>query len=324
MEIQDQFMSRNGLNKRTVNDPAVCTYSRGLDSISATNPAFVLLHGYPQSAYMWRHIVPLLPKSAPLFIPDLPGYGNSEPPTAHDKLSVGLATLSALHSLLEKETDSSNKDEDTPIILIGHDRGARITYRLGVSGTPHFRILGVTIIDIVPASIQWAGGGADPRKSAGFFHWSLLANVELATDMITAYGGDKFCIDMIGRWVGNAPKGLARIKEGDSYKVYGDFFLRESVIRATCEDYKAGAGEDVDMEKEDQRVGKKLEMPVLLIYGAEFIGKRFDVRKSWEGWVGEGVTVTDHELGDGIGHFTAEEAPEETAEAILNWRSSLL
>ncbi|KAF2811892.1 alpha/beta-hydrolase [Mytilinidion resinicola] len=323
MEIQDQFMTHNGLRKSHVNNPAVCTYSRGLEHISATNPALVLLHGYPQSAYIWRHMIPLLPKSAPLFIPDLPGYGNSEAPTAHDKLSVGLAVLSALHSVLKEQSENSSKDDTIPVMLIGHDRGARIAHRLGVSGAPDIRILGVTLIDIVPTSTQWAGAG-NPHENAGFFHWPFLANVELATKMITAYGGDKFCVDMIGRWVGNTPKGLARMKEGDSYKVYADSFLRESVIRATCQDYEAGAGVDVDVQKEDQKAGRKLQVPVLLIYGAEHIGRRFDVKKEWIDWVGEGVKITDRGLGDGIGHFAAEEAPEETTEAILSWQKSLL
>jgi len=267
-------------------------------------------------------MIPLLPQSAPLFIPDLPGYGNSEPPVSHDKLSVGLAVLSALRSMLDQGSQNFSKD-DIPIIVIGHDRGARITHRLGVSGAPHFRILGVTLIDIVPTITQWAAS-SNPRANTGFFHWPFLANVDLATKMITAYGGDRFCIEMIERWAGNNPKGLAKLKDGDAFKVYGYFFSRESVIRATCEDYAAGAGEDVDIQVEDQRVGKKLQVPLLLVYGMEYIGKRFDVKKSWEDWVEEGVEVTDHGLGEGIGHFGSEEAPEETTEAILLWRKSLL
>jgi hypothetical protein len=129
---------------------------------------------------------------------------------------------------------------------------------------------------------------------------------------------------MIERWAGNNPRGLSRLKVANALNIYGDFFSRESVIRATCEYYAAGAGEDVELQAEDQRNGKKFRVPLLLLYGADYIGKRFDVGKSWEDWVGNGIEVTDDGLPDGIGHFGSEEAPDETTEALLLWVKSLL
>lgn len=224
-----------------------------------------------------------------------------------DKLSVGNAILSDLKSQL-KPTSS-----DTPIILIGHDRGARVSHRLTVSGFPGLSILGVCLIDIVPTSTQWqhySSPALAAKEVTGYFHWPFLANVPLATRMITAYGASTFCTEMIQSWAGKNSTGLSALKSDDSLAVYGGFFENEEVVRASCEDYKHGASTDLEAQEEDQKAGRKIEKPLLLIYGKDFIGKRYDFGTVWNEWVKEGVEIQHHGLGDGIGHFGAEEAPE--------------
>lgn len=53
LELQDEKMSNLGLSKTIINKEQVCCYSRHLSSASKTNPILVLLHGYPQSSYMY-------------------------------------------------------------------------------------------------------------------------------------------------------------------------------------------------------------------------------------------------------------------------------
>lgn len=38
-------------------------------------PAILLLHGFPTSSHMFRHLIPLLAKKYRVYAPDLPGYG---------------------------------------------------------------------------------------------------------------------------------------------------------------------------------------------------------------------------------------------------------
>jgi pimeloyl-ACP methyl ester carboxylesterase len=238
-----------------------------------------------------------------------------------DKLSVGTAILNSLKS----QFPSSNGD--IPIILIGHDRGARVSHRLTVSKPPGFSILGVCLIDIVPTSTQWHNASNTAAKTAkevtGYFHWPFLANVDLATRMITAYGGAKWCTEMICAWAGSNETGLQKLKSDDSLEVYGGFFENEEVIRASCEDYKHGATTDLEVQESDQKEGRKIDVPLLLLYGKDFIGKRYDFSTVWNGWVGKGVKITDHGLGGGVGHFGAEEAPEECGEVVREWLKGL-
>jgi pimeloyl-ACP methyl ester carboxylesterase len=237
-----------------------------------------------------------------------------------DKLSVGNAILSSLKSQLPASHDP------IPVVLIGHDRGARISHRLTVSGHPDFSISGVCLIDIVPTCTQWhnsTSASQAAKQVTGYFHWPFLANVELATRMITAYGGSRWCTEMIHAWAGKNAKGLKLLESDDSLAVYGGFFEKEEVVRASCEDYKHGATTDIEAQEKDQKEGRKIEKPVLLLYAEDSIGSRYDFSTVWNDWVKEGVHITNHGLGGGVGHFGAEEAPEECGSVIGEWLKGL-
>jgi len=46
-----------------------------------SNPSLVLVHGWPSSCYLWRHMIPKLSKHFYVLAPDLPGHGKSDKPT---------------------------------------------------------------------------------------------------------------------------------------------------------------------------------------------------------------------------------------------------
>ncbi|KAF2124180.1 alpha/beta-hydrolase [Dothidotthia symphoricarpi CBS 119687] len=320
---QDEKMSSLGLTKTIVNNEKVCCYSRDLGAVSKKNPVLVLVHGYPQSSYMWRHFIPLLPSTAPLFVPDMPGYGASAPTEKMDKLTVGNALMDALKSEVSKARTSSDAQGDIPIVIISHDRGARVAHRLAVSGVAGVDIRGVCLIDIVPTSTQWQHN-ASPTTAAkevtGYFHWPFLANVSLATRMITALGPSTFCTDMIQRWAGS---GLSNLTADSALPLYGALFAQPHVLKASCEDYAAGATVDLEMQAADQEAGRKIKCPTLLLYSSGGIGSRFAFPDVWREWVGDGVEIEDRPLGGGVGHFGAEEAPEESAEVVGEWLARL-
>ncbi len=225
-----------------------------------------------------------------------------------------MAILDTLDSILTKTNILP------PLILAGHDRGARICHRLCVDAQLHedrFDILGTIFLDIVPTLIQWQTFSS-PSASMGSFHWPLLANVNIATTMILAQGGDVWTRTCLERWVGKGETGLMKFKENHAMDIYCGFFTNESVVKATCDDYRAGAEEDAELQEWDQKSGAKLDVNVLAVYSADYLGKRYDVRKVWEEWMGDGkLDVLG--IGDRCGHFIAEEAPEKTAEAIAEF-----
>jgi pimeloyl-ACP methyl ester carboxylesterase len=146
--------------------------------------------------------------------------------------------------------------------------------------------------------------------------------------MITAFGPAKWCEEMIFRWAGSSESGLANLKADDAMNVYTSFFSQPHTMEASNRDYEAGATVDVAAQNEDQETRRKIQVPVLLVWSEAGIGKRYDIPGVWKDWVGKGLRsddgkITTRALGRGIGHFGAEEAPEETAEALLGWLKSL-
>jgi pimeloyl-ACP methyl ester carboxylesterase len=86
-----------------------------------TTPA-LLLHGVPESALMWRHLLPVLAKDRIVIAPDLKGLGESEHRGPYDTgtLVAELAAL-VLHEV------------DGPVDVVGHDWGGSLGLALAAS-----------------------------------------------------------------------------------------------------------------------------------------------------------------------------------------------
>jgi pimeloyl-ACP methyl ester carboxylesterase len=81
---------------------------------AGTGDPVVLLHGWPQHWWMWRHVVPLLAPHARLVMIDLRGFGWSDaPPGPYDKQTLADDLLAVLDALgLDR------------VCLLAHDWGA--------------------------------------------------------------------------------------------------------------------------------------------------------------------------------------------------------
>jgi pimeloyl-ACP methyl ester carboxylesterase len=266
-----------------------------------------LIHGYPQSAYEWRYIVPLLKDKVSLFVPELPGYGISSPANAHSKKAIGSALLEALQSVFGKRK----------VILGGHDRGARICHRLAVDKDdfPDLEILGVFMIDIVPTLQQWRAF-ANPAISTGYFHWPLLANPELATEMIQAYGGGNWARGANTRLAGPSEIGKERVAADGAIDVYAELFDSKDTIHYTCLDYQSGGAPEATEQEEDQKKGKKINIPTTVMFSTSRLGSTQDVAEIWKDWIQPGFFYEGIAAEEGRGHYLPEEAYEHVSEAL--------
>ena len=78
----------------------------------------VLLHGYPQSWYEWRHIMPALAENYTVIAPDVRGFGDSSKPiTGYD----GNTTAEDIYQLVSQLGFDN-------IFLVAHDVGAQTAY----------------------------------------------------------------------------------------------------------------------------------------------------------------------------------------------------
>jgi pimeloyl-ACP methyl ester carboxylesterase len=271
-------------------------------------PVLTLIHGYPQSAYEWRYVIPRLKDKVSLFVPELPGYGISTPANAHSKKAIGTALLEALGDVFGKRR----------VILGGHDRGARISHRLAVDKDdfPNLTFLGVFMIDIVPTLVQWRAF-ANPAISTGYFHWPLLANAELATEMIHAYGGGKWARAANTRLAGPSNTGKERVAADGAIDIYAELFDKKDTIYYTCLDYQSGGAPEATEQEEDQKKGKKITIPTTVMFSSSRLGATQDVAAVWKDWVQPGIFYEGIGGEEGRGHYLPEESYEHVSEAMV-------
>ncbi|KAM3422956.1 hypothetical protein BST61_g437 [Cercospora zeina] len=292
-------------NSSTVSSGGIIkSYSHDLGS----GPIFVCVHGWPQSSFMWRHVVSDVKDTISLFVPELPGYGISSLPPKHDKRTVGNLLIEALQQIFPK---------DRPVIWCGHDRGGRIGHRLIVDNNPTHNIHSAILIDIVPTKAQWAAF-ANPAASTAYYHWPFLA-LPIAPQLIEAMGSGEFIKTTLDRAKGSASPGVAKFKENDAIAHYCHQFSNPECIAGSCGDYAAGAFEDVEQQTNDQEAGKKVPVPLLLIWSASNLGRMHDVPQVWKGWAEKPEEVRFEPIDGGFGHYLPEECPERVLPLFKEW-----
>lgn len=239
-------------------------------------------------------------------------------PSTSGNHAVGAALLEACHELFP----------DRPIILGGHDRGARICHGLSVAHDHppkddtaklhSYTLLGTILLDIVPTLVQWQSF-ANPKASAAYFHWPFLAS-PVAADMLEAYGADKWTRLGLARLCGDNPEGRKAMQSDDSYDVYASLHAKRETIEGSCADYAAGCDPEPQIQQADQREGRKLARPVLVMWSLAKLGQMHgDVEAIWKDWVQESSLLTAQGVGDDVGHYLPEEASQVVGRAIQDF-----
>jgi haloacetate dehalogenase len=183
--------------------------------------------------------------------------------------------------------------------VAGHDRGARVAYRLALDVPQAVRKL--CVMDIIPTADVCRAGSAG---GVSMYHCFLLAQPCPLPGTLIANSGDFFIRWILDRWSGPGfhfpPESLAD---------YLATFRDADVLHATCEDYRAGWHVDRLIDEED--VGRRIEAPTLLLWGRDGTVDKTNPLSVWansasdiRGWSVPG------------GHFVPEEAAVETAEAL--------
>jgi pimeloyl-ACP methyl ester carboxylesterase len=170
-------------------------------------------------------------------------------------------------------------------------------------------------MDIVPTLEQWRAF-ADPAASTAYFHWPFLAT-PFAPDLIKAMGGAKFCRTVMERGRGTNESGIKNLEADDAYAHYCAQFDRSETIRGSCADYADGSVPECEAQTKEQNEGKKVRVPLLVLYSEGSLAKMHDVEACWNRWVNGELECFG--IGDGHGHYFPESAPEIVSEQVLRW-----
>jgi haloalkane dehalogenase len=243
-------------------------------------PPVVLLHGYPESSYMWRHALPALGDGGwRALAPDLPGYGDSEP----DPPGTWEHHIEALERFVEELGLG-------PIVLVTHDWG-------------------------VPIGLRWACDKPGAARAlvisdGGFFsdrRWHDLANAMRTPGegerLIAGYTREGF-----GQALGAVSKGMTDDALDEYWKAFADDVRRQGQLEL----YRSG-----DFEKLIPYEGQvaALSLPTLIVWGAM---DRFATVRMAQRFKDE-IQGSELVIFEEAGHFVWEDEPERATTALLDF-----
>lgn len=287
-----------GFETRTLHTDRGAIHAR----VGGSGPPLLCLHGFPQTHLMWHSAAPLLAGRHTVVCADLPGYGDSFRPqvtadhSAHGKRAMAGDLVQAMAGL-----------GFDGFAVAGHDRGARVAYRMALDHPDTVQRLAV--MDIVPTGEIWAR--ADATFALGYWHWGFLAQAPPLPEQLIAAAPDAF-FDTAVRRMGIDP-GSERYPAA-VVDVYRRQLSDAATVQAMCEDYRAGAS--FDRELDDAGRGERIGCPVLVLWGANGALPVFydDVLAIWRDWCDD---VRGHAVE--ASHFLVEDQPEEVAAELADF-----
>jgi haloacetate dehalogenase len=212
-----------------------------------SGPPLLLLHGYPQTHLMWRKLAPRLAADFTVVVPDLRGYGDSsKPPAGPDNANY------AKRALAQDQVETMAALGFERFAAAGHDRGARVAHRLARDHPD--RIERLALLDIVPTLYRFET--IDQKAATSSYHWFFLIQPGGLPERLIGAEPEFFLRHMLRDPV---------VFEPEVFAEYLRCFRNPETIRATCDEYRAGATIDLVHDRVDR--GRRIMTPLLMLWG---------------------------------------------------------
>lgn len=259
--------------------------------ISGTGPALLLLHGFPQTKAIWRHIAPELAKQFSVVVTDLRGYGASSKPAATpDHATYSKRSMAAdQHAVMQALGHPK-------FSVLGHDRGGRVSHRLAMDFPESVERL--MVLDISPTLTMYENTNMEFAK--GYWHWFFLIQPEPVPETMIGANPEYWLKNHMGRHAGTG------IFSPDRWAEYLAGASDPHGMHAMCEDYRAAVTIDLIHDRADRAAGRKLNIPLKVLWGEHgLVNKCFKPLNDWK----QVANVVD---GSAVpsGHYIPEEIPD--------------
>ena len=260
-------------------------------AVGGSGDPIVLLHGFPQTHLMWRHVAADLAADHTVICPDLRGYGASDKPVgdAYSKRRMAADIVAAARAL----------GHDS-FALAGHDRGALVAFRAGLDHPGV--VTRLALLDILPTLDMWEV--LHGVNAAVAFHLYLMAQPAGLPEQLIGASPDAFFGHFLDGWTTNPEAIPPGIREA---------YLTASreAVPSIVADYRASATVDIEHDQASRDTGEKLRMPVTVLQQDWGAALGYDAAAVWRAWAPDlsHQTVTS-------GHFMAEEAPADVVKAL--------
>jgi haloacetate dehalogenase len=180
--------------------------------------------------------------------------------------------------------------------LAGHDRGARVAHRLAMDHPG--AVAKLAVLDISPTLAMYEQ--TDMAFARAYWHWFFL--IQPAPFPETLIGADPGFY--LRKKMGAGSAGMAPFTP-QAWAEYERCFNAQA-IHASCEDYRAAAGIDLEHDRADVEAGRRLGCPLLALWGAHGVVER--CFKPLEDWARVATDVRGRALP--AGHYLPEEVPD--------------
>jgi haloacetate dehalogenase len=231
---------------------------------------------------------------------DLRGYGDSaKPMTAPDHAPYSKRAMAADQAALMRTQGHER------FLHVGHDRGARVAHRLAMDHPD--AVVRVALLDIAPTLAMYEQTGEAFARA--YWHWFFLIRPAPVPERMIGADASLYLRAKMG-------EGSAGMKPfaPEAWAEYERCFT-PGAIHASCEDYRAAAGIDLEHDRADRDAGRKVRPPVLVLWGRHGIIERcFDPLADWK-------RVASDVRGKALeaGHYLAEEVPQAVIEELENF-----
>ena len=269
-------------------------------AVGGTGTPVLLLHGYPQTHAAWHAVAPALAQRHTVVVPDLPGYGRSlvTKDGLWDKRECAAELVDLMRALGHGRFH-----------VVGHDRGARVGYRLALDHPAS--VVSFSALAVVPTLDVWPA--IDAAFASGAFHWFLFLQPGALPEQLLAANPAAF----LDAALTGAAGSLDRLHPA-ALADYRAAFRRPSVRAAMIADYRAAPASDLANDADDRAAGHSIACPVLSIWADERLvatgvkGATLTAVDIWRRWSADvtGVTVP-------CGHLIPEHASDAVIRAVL-------
>jgi haloacetate dehalogenase len=276
--------------ERTVGDAAYHVV------VGGSGPPVLLLHGFPQTHLCWDRVAPALAERHTVVLADLRGYGASTAPPGGPR-GEGYTKREMAAELVQVMAGLGHER----YAVVGHDRGARVGYRMALD---HPGVVDrLAVLNVIPTLDQFERMSGGP--SLGYWPWVLLAQPAPMPERLLGADPAAVLDHVFATW----PADPAAIS--DDHRAAYRAAMTRATVAAMCADYRASFHVDREHDADDRNARRRIAAPLLVVTGAEET-QLDDAAEVWREWA-TAVTATTVPGG----HFVPEESPRELLELLL-------
>jgi haloacetate dehalogenase len=265
----------------------------------------LLLYGFPQTHLMWHRVAPTLAEEFTVLCADLRGYGSSGKPPSRPDHGAYSKSVMALDMVRMMEAQGFSR-----FFVAGHDRGARVAYRMALDHSD--RIERLALLDIIPTSEAFRR--ADVRFALAFWPWSLLAQPEPLPERLIMGDPEIVVDDALAGWGSDRTSFPPQLRAA-----YIEALRDPEAVHAICEEYRAAATVDFARDTADRGAGRRISCPTLALWSE---GSALDTWYEEAGgplgiWGDWAADVTGRPISGG--HFFPEQNATETISELRSF-----